>query len=107
MYWPWSRRLARRADDSLSLRPRRSEGAGSRAAASSAGTSRASARPIDPSDRRIAWTSLPTAGRLGLGKCASMVNGPANRTTDGDDHRPPSGAANRSLGSALVLSDEL
>jgi hypothetical protein len=42
---------------------------------------------IDPSDLRIDWRCLPTDIRPSLGKRASMVNGPANRTTGGDDHR--------------------
>jgi len=61
MYWPWRLRLARRAGDSFSLRPRRPGWAlaGGRVAASSAGAKRASARAIAPSDLRIAWTSVP------------------------------------------------
>jgi len=60
MYWPCSFRLARRAGDSLSFRPRRPGLPGPRVVASSADAKRASARTIAPSDLRMAWTSLPT-----------------------------------------------
>jgi hypothetical protein len=74
MYWPWSFRLARRAADSLSLRPRRPGFAGPRVAAASAGAKRASARTIAPSDLRMAWTSLPTDLARAFGKRASVVD---------------------------------
>lgn len=67
MYRPWSLRAARRAADNLSLRPLRDGFEEPRATASRAGASRVSARAIDPSDLRIALTSLLTEPRRGLG----------------------------------------
>ncbi len=82
MYWAWSLKLARRAGDSLSLRPRRLGVAEPRVAASRAGAKRASARTIAPSDLLMAWTSLPTELARAFGKRASVadVTG-ANGTT--------------------------
>jgi hypothetical protein len=53
MYWPWSLRLARRAGESLSFRPRRPGEAVARDAPSSAGARRPNERTIDPSALRI------------------------------------------------------
>src|SRR5262245_58091228 len=71
MYWPWSFRLARRAGESLSLRPRRAPAPGSRFPVSTERIRLTSDRAIDFSDRRIAWTSLSSDRARGLLKCAS------------------------------------
>ena len=63
MYWPCNLRAARRADDSLSLRPRPDGFPDRRVAASSAGASRPNALAIVASDLRIARTSLLTDRR--------------------------------------------
>ncbi len=73
MYRPWSLSAARRADDSLSLRPRRRSDGFSEwcVAAASAGPRRTSAREIVASDFRMARTSLLTDRRRVLGKRTS------------------------------------
>ena len=75
MYCPWSFRLARRAGDSRSLRPFRSGAAEVRPAESSIRIKLARDRAIDASDRRIAWTFLPTDLCRGLDKRASLAVG--------------------------------
>src|SRR4029453_9817043 len=77
MYWPWSLRLARRAGESLSFRPRRPGEAGARDAPSSAGARRPNERTIDPSALRIDRSSLPTDARSGLANGASLSKGRA------------------------------
>jgi hypothetical protein len=74
MYRPCSLRLARRAGDSLSLRPRRLGVGEPRVAASRAGAKRASAGTIAPSDLRMAWTSLPTELARAFGKRTSVAD---------------------------------
>jgi hypothetical protein len=82
MYRPWSFRLARRARESCSLRPRRVRLARPRAGESSTGPSRARARAIDARDLRIARISRLTDIRC-LAKHASIANTSwANRTMD-------------------------
>lgn len=71
MYRPWSFRFARRAGESLSVRPRRPGLAGPRVAAARAGVKRANARTIADSDLRMAWMSLPTKLARAFGKRAS------------------------------------
>lgn len=74
MYRPCSLRLARRAGDSLSFRPRRLGVADPLVAASRAGAKRARARTIAPSDLLMAWTSLPTDLARAFGKRASVAD---------------------------------
>src|SRR5262247_3883769 len=73
MYCPCSFKPARRAGESLSLRPRRAGLVRFCAAASSAGTRSVRDRAIDSSDRRMAWTLLPIDFARGLGKLASLA----------------------------------
>src|SRR5205814_973408 len=74
-YWPCSLSARRRAADSRSVRPVVDflENPPPMAAWR-AGAIRASARAIEPSDLRIAWTSLPTDIRRGLRKRASTAD---------------------------------
>ncbi len=79
MYCPCRTSAARRSGDRRRFGPRATGAAFPRAAASSAGPRRASARPMDDSDRRIDCTSrLMDRGR-DFGKGASWCVGSSSR----------------------------
>lgn len=87
MYWPCNLRAARRADDSLSLRPRPDGFPESRVAASSAGANRPSVLAIVASDLLIVRTSLLTDRRRVLRKPTSK----AEMTAESYYGAPPPG----------------
>src|SRR5262245_33548809 len=73
MYWPWSFKLARRAGDSRSLRPRRVGADEARPGESRSRIKLAKDRAIAASERRMAWTFLATDFCWGMGKRASSL----------------------------------